>query len=127
MTLSMNFAMFFCLYFIVFGLAVLLNPRVFIDAMNDFLGSRGQMLLGGIMALLFGALVVSFHNYYLLGWPIIITILGWLSFLKGVIYLLSPQSIRRLAVYYQTEKAIKINGVVSIVFGLFFLFILFLM
>lgn len=124
MTLSMNFAMFFCLYFIVFGLATLLNPRVFIDAVNDFLGSRGQMLLGGIIALLFGALVVSFHNYYMLGWPLIITILGWLSFFKGVVYLLSPQTIRRLAVFYQTEKAIKINGIISIFFGLLFLYIL---
>jgi uncharacterized protein YjeT (DUF2065 family) len=124
MDISVNFAMFFCLYFFSCGLALLFNPKVFSDAVNDFLNSRGQMLLGGIMALMLGSFVVSFHGYYELNWPILITIIGWISFLKGVVYLLAPQYIQGLAKFYQTSKALRINGVVCLVLGLFFLYLL---
>lgn len=51
-------------------------------------GAAGVMV-NGMMALSFGALVVAFHNVWT--WPaIIITLIGWGQVLKGVLHLCVP-------------------------------------
>jgi hypothetical protein len=43
------------------------------------------------MALVFGLLIVMFHNVWVGSWEVIITILGWLALLKGVVLLVQPE------------------------------------
>ena len=51
-------------------------------------GGAGVMI-NGMMALSFGALIVAFHNVW--SWPaIIITLIGWAQVLKGVLHLCIP-------------------------------------
>lgn len=120
MDISMNFAWLFFLYFLVCGLALLVNPRQFIDAVNDILYSKGQMLIVGFIALIFGLFIISFHCYYKPTWELLITVIGWLSFIKGVAYLVFPNSIKKLASYYQNENTLRVNGVVCIIFAAVF-------
>ncbi len=48
------------------------------------LKNEDGLFIGGIIGLLFGAFVVSVHNIWVMDWPVIITILGWRSWIKGV-------------------------------------------
>ena len=44
------------------------------------------------MALLAGFLIVNFHNVWVWDWTVIITVLGWLALLKGILLLLLPKT-----------------------------------
>ena len=46
---------------------------------NDFVASRPLLFLSGFLTLLGGLAVVNTHNVWEGGWPVIITILGWLA------------------------------------------------
>jgi hypothetical protein len=51
-------------------------------------GAAGVMV-NGMMALWFGALIVAFHNLW--SWPaIIVTLIGWAQVLKGTLHLCIP-------------------------------------
>lgn len=120
MGISINLGIFFSLYFLVTGLALLINGNMLRQGAEDILANRGLMVLTGFFALIFGLLIISFHSYYGLGWPIVITIIGWLSFLKGVIYLIFEQTLHKLAGFYKNDKAFKIYAVAALFFSVFF-------
>ncbi len=46
---------------------------------NDFVTSRPLLFLSGFLTLLGGLAVVNTHNVWEGGWPVIITIFGWLA------------------------------------------------
>jgi len=53
--------------------------------------SKHVSIFGGMIALLLGLLVVIYHNVWSGEyWQILITILGWLTLLKGIIHLVFP-------------------------------------
>lgn len=80
----------FSIYFIVLGLALLINGGQFRQIYDDMLKNRGMMIYGAVLALFVGAFIVSTHNIWVMGWPVIITILGWWIVFKGFALLLFP-------------------------------------
>ena len=73
------------LYFLAIGLAVLIDPDRFRKIYQQIKNDENFLLMGGILALLIGAFVVSVHNNWVLGWPVIITLLGWVGLIKGFV------------------------------------------
>lgn len=115
-----SFCLFFFLYFLVCSIAMLLNPRFFIEAVNDLVYSKGQMLIVGFIALIFGAFIIAFYGKYDMGWTLIITVIGWLSLIKGVLYLVFPDTIKSVAGIYQTETSLRIAGAITLVLAIYF-------
>lgn len=117
---SLNIAMFLAIYFAVLGVALLINSKSMLSAVESMLKDKGLCLIVGFMALIFGSFIVSFHGFYAFKWQLIITIFGWLAVLKGVVYLVFPDSLKRIAKFYKTTKVIQINAVIILLFALFF-------
>ena len=46
--------------------------------------SDGDVYLMGVMLFVGGLLVVRFHNRWVAGWPVIITLAGWLFMAAGI-------------------------------------------
>lgn len=92
------------LYFIAMGIAFLSNParlrRMYPQIMND----ENFLLLGGMFALLFGAFIVSVHNIWVWEWPVIITILGWWSLIKGFVLLINPASVKFFSFFQERSN-----------------------
>lgn len=91
METSILIAKMFAVAYVVIGLGMLLNYGYFKKMFNEMMKSAGFLYLGGIMALLAGFLIVNFHNVWVWDWTVIITVLGWLALLKGVLLLLAPK------------------------------------
>ena len=69
--------------FAVIGLSHLLQPRVWVDFFVRLreLGHVG-VFLNGFLSLIFGSIIVAFHDIWL--WPpIILTLIGWAQILKA--------------------------------------------
>lgn len=91
METSVFIAKIVAVYYVAVGLGVLLNASFYRKAFNDMLKNSAFIFLGGIMALVIGFLIVNFHNVWVKDWTVLITILGWLALLKGLLMFLIPK------------------------------------
>ena len=103
------------LYLIIVGVGILLNLKYYQRVMGDFSKNSALLYMGGIMALFFGLLVVLFHNVWLVGWPVIITIMGWLGIVKGVVILVFPNAILRMTEAYRDKTSLLAVHIVIVI------------
>jgi hypothetical protein len=82
------------LYCILFALVMFLQKQVVLNAMGSLIGSPGTMLTLGLILLCTGLALVLAHNLWSGGaLTIIVTLVGWITMLKGLLMLvLSPQA-----------------------------------
>ena len=75
------------IYFIIMSIAILLNVPRFISIIKDLLAHPAMHLTISFNILVIGILLIISHNLWIVSWPVIITIVAWLIFLKGVVNL----------------------------------------
>ncbi len=75
---------------VVVGLTALANPKALQEMAQEFLTSRALIFIAGFLALLGGLAIVNTHNLWTAGWPVIITIFGWLAVVGGIIRMAFP-------------------------------------
>ena len=76
--------------FVIVGLGVLMNPGHYRSMMQRFLESSDLYYFSGALAFVIGMLMIQFHNLWVADWRVVITLIGWMSLLKGVIRILFP-------------------------------------
>lgn len=62
------------------------------DIMKDYERSPGLMYLSGFITLVIGMILVTYHNRWDGGWPVVVTVVGWLTLLKGVMLMAFPKA-----------------------------------
>ena len=67
------------------GLIMLVTSQAVQDMAREFLASRALIFIAGVLALLGGLAIVNTHNVWTAGWPVIITIFGWLAVIGGIV------------------------------------------
>jgi len=105
------------------AVAVLLNLDTGQHLMEEFSKSASLCYLGGFMALLLGLVILEFHHAWEAGWPVIITILGWIAVVKGVALMVFPGLIMSLwHPVTTTTVPLLLSSAVSLLVGLFLTF-----
>lgn len=98
--------------------AMLINQDNMREMAADFLEHRGLIFLAGILTLLAGIAIVLTHNVWVAGWPVIITILGWLSVIGGVFRIVFPDSVKSLGQdLIRSPTVFTVGGIIQGVFG----------
>src|SRR3989338_6826871 len=90
MDLSIYLAKVMGLYLLIVSFGLLINKKRLIHILIDFLKNPPLVFLSGFFALVIGLLLVTSHNIWIMDWPVLITILGWLSLIKGTIRIAFP-------------------------------------
>lgn len=118
MELSMFIAKLFAVFYLFIGFGILMNPKYYKKMMAELTKDFGILYFGGILATLAGFLIVTFHNVWE-GWPIIVTVFGWIALIKGFALFVFPDSFD-----YWGKLMKKMNmaglGAVILAFGLLF-------
>lgn len=113
----------FGIYFLAIGIGFLLNPDRFRRIYQQVFRDENFLFLGGIMAILIGAVVISTHNQWELGWPVVITLLGWWSLMKGSVLVIYPDSIKAFSfVQNRSDLFYRMVSVFWILLGAFLLY-----
>jgi len=87
---------------------------------NDLLENPPLMHLIAFMKLLFGILLVLFHNFWGPNWSVIITLLGWIAVLKATFFFLFPRvAIETGKKMIYNPKIITFTGIACLVLGLY--------
>jgi hypothetical protein len=75
---------------------LLMEGETYSSLLKEFLGSRPVIFITGILALTAGLAIVNAHNLWVADWRVIVTILGWLLVLRGVMLLVFPSAVQTL-------------------------------
>jgi uncharacterized protein YjeT (DUF2065 family) len=114
----------FSLYYIAVGIGILVNPQFYKKIFEDFIERTPILYFGGVMALGVGYLLVAFHNTWTKDLSVIITIVGWLALVKGVLIFLCPNlMIAVTKAMIGKERNLRIQAIVVIILGLVFSFL----
>ena len=109
------------LVYLSIGIGILINPGFYKKLFEDITENASALYLGGIMALAFGYLIVAFHNTWTKDLSVIITIIGWIALVKGILILVQPKIIITLSkAIMKKESILKIEAIVVIILGLAF-------
>jgi hypothetical protein len=99
---------------------VFLNFSQYQRLYEEFSKSPSLCYLGGFMALLLGLVVLQFHNRWEAGWPVIITIMGWVSVIKGAVLIIFPAAIISMwHPYTASSTALIVSLAISCAVGIF--------
>jgi uncharacterized protein YjeT (DUF2065 family) len=105
------------------GLGMLMNPEYLKKVLRDFAQSPALTFLSGFMAILVGYLIIAFNSMWT-GTDLIITIFGWLALIKGVMLILYPATLYRLARGILRKKEnFTYASVFCLAFGIIFLYL----
>lgn len=108
------------IYLLVVGIALFLNPGRFRMIYKAFFENEGMLLLAGVVALLFGAFIVSAHNYWIFGWPVILTLIGYWGIIKGAGILILPGFVDFFKPMVNVSDSLyRIMGIIVGLVGLF--------
>src|SRR6516165_6313078 len=108
------------IYFLAIGIAFFVNIDRFRNIYKQVCKDENFLFMGGILALLIGAVIVSVHNIWVWGWPVIITVLGWWSLIKGFVLFINPQCITYFSfIESRSNQFYRIISLVYAIVGLF--------
>lgn len=78
------------------GLSMLMNPGLVAGLAADVAASPALMITTGIIIMLLGLAIVKSHNVWK-GWPLAVTLVGWLAVFGGMLRIVVPDFIASLA------------------------------
>lgn len=102
---------------VVISLAALIKPnylkRLFIEVENET-----TMFFWGVISLVIGVAMVLAYNVWAQNWQVIVTILGWLTLVKGLAILFLPEKIKVWAKKIENAQILPFALVIMVFVGL---------
>ncbi len=94
------------------------------DAFADFaraaVSDRPLIFLAGILLLVAGLAIVHAHNLWVGDWRVIVTLLGWLAILGGLVRMFAPEYAEEVTDYVQVgSPAVKVTAAFYFALGAF--------
>ena len=120
MELSILIARITSVLYLSMSLGAFFNADYFGRLAEDMYKNAAMTCLGGLMAVILGFLIVSHHNVWRKDWTVLITIIGWLALVKGVLILAFPRSMQRLSEPFLTGGGLRVFPYVTLALGLLF-------
>ena len=103
---------------ILVGLGTLLNRDHYRKMITAFLENAELYYFSGAMAFVIGLAMVLHHNLWVADWRVAITIIGWLSLIKGAVRILVPTVGRKVAGSFSDSGwLLFFSAILLIVFG----------
>jgi hypothetical protein len=110
------------IYFLITSLAMLLNMPQFITNINNL--SSSLVFVIGFFTLILGILLVVGHNFWEGGvGRIIITIIGWITLIKGITMFFFPHTIDAISISFtQNVHIAYTSAIIEFILALFLIY-----
>ncbi len=106
----------FGLAYLAIGLGILINPGFYKKIMASLSEQPMSVYFAGALAFVVGFLLVTFFNVWEWSWSLVITILGWLSLVKGMLLFLFPKAMVNMA--SSCKKGMMAKGIIVLIIGI---------
>lgn len=119
MCLSIFFAQLIGLYLVIVNLASLIHQERFKKIVYDFLATPALVAISGCFSLILGLVILVPHNLWVAKWPVIITIVGWIVLLQGIMRLFFPEIFIRFSKDLMEKKGFLLLSWVWFLVGIY--------
>lgn len=103
--------------FVIAALHLFLYRKHVQKVMDEMMKSEAALFFGGFAALVMGMIFVTLHNVWE-GWPIIITLIGWIGLAKGTTLMLWPKVSKGMVAYVgKSSSMVPLGGLIALVLG----------
>jgi vacuolar-type H+-ATPase subunit I/STV1 len=107
------------LFFIIFSIALYVQKPTAIDIIGQLLHDRLLMLLTGMIALACGLAIVLAHNIWSGGvLPVVVTIIGWLLLIRGVLLIALPPEVSAVFEMLHYTRYFDVYELVVLIIGI---------
>jgi hypothetical protein len=120
MSLSILIARILSVIYLSAGLGAFISADHFRRLPDDLFRNAGLAYVTGFMAVILGLLIVHYHKTWTKGWPVLITLIGWVALLKGVAIIVAPQCVHDLSATIIAGWGVKVFPYIAICLGLLF-------
>ena len=119
-TRTLFLARLFGLYCLIIEAAMLSQPEAFVGIVHAFVADAPLVLIAGVFTLFGGLALVLLHNYWSGGaLTVTITLIGWLTLIKAVVFVVLPSS-KLVALYGGVSSThILISGSFTLLLGIY--------
>ena len=120
MPLTYFYAQLFGSVILIIALAMLLNRRATLTMAHELIDNRPLLFIIGIMSLFLGVVVILTHNIWTGGGlAMLVTLIGWLLLLRGVLILFLPHgSLRSLFNSFKFEQIYYLVTSLALILGI---------
>lgn len=120
MELSYITAKIISILYVSIGLGLLIGRFNFRKLAEDLKKSPGLTFIIGIADVIFGVVLVQYHNIWLWNWVVLVTITGWGLLIGGIILIIFPNCIKIPEMLFKNTIMWGVFAlVVGIIFGYF--------
>ena len=109
--------------FIVLGLSMIFQKKNTVSVIEGLVQNKSFMWMGGLIALMIGAVIVVLNNVWSSGLPLIITIIGWLALIKGTFLLVFPKTAAPFYKKVGKDSIFVSTGAIVLLLGLVLIFL----
>lgn len=110
-------------YLVIVSLLFIAYYKHITSVISDMMSNQSLFFVLGIMTLILGLLLVASHNVWIMGWPVVITLLSWMVFISAVLRLYCPAIVLKIGPSLtQHPTRIRMLGLVFFLIGGFLLF-----
>jgi hypothetical protein len=103
---------------LVMGAGMIINTKAYRPVLEEIVHNRALVVLFGLLTMSAGLAVVLTHNVWVASWPVLITIVGWLTMISGAFRLLAPQdAIKFGRKMYEQPNGVHIGAAIWAVLG----------
>lgn len=99
----------------VAGIGILISPNAYLAMAGGMMNDAPLIYLATIMGLLGGLALLQAHNLWVADWRVIITLLGWLTVIESVVWLLFPSEMRRVWAPLLSETLLFVSAAIVLV------------
>lgn len=99
----------------VAGIGILISPNAYLAMAGGMMNDAALIYLATIMGLLGGLALLQAHNLWVADWRVIITLLGWLTVIESVVWLLFPSEMRRVWAPLLSETLLFVSAAIVLV------------
>jgi len=125
METSLFLAQFMGIVFVVIGFAVLVNMKSMKKIVESLMTNPALLYISGFFILVLGLLVVMNHNVWEGGWRVLVTVLGWMTLVKGVLFLVFPEWVKARKSMC-TSGWMTFSGIACLAIGVYLLYVVYL-
>ena len=113
------------IYLFVIGLAALFNQEYFRKILQEGAQKTFTIFFTGIVCFVLGLILVVSHNVWEENWQVAITIISWLTLLKGGLHLFFPAAIQDLWKKVLLKHSFTWASWISLIIGIYLMYMSF--
>jgi len=120
MELSILIAKITSVVYLAAALGAVFSRDYYRRILDDLFKNAALTYLMGFTAVIVGFLIVNYHNIWVKDWTVLVTILGWLALMKGVLIIAFPRFVQSYSKLIFEGKGLEFFPYIAAFVGLMF-------